>query len=152
MGTLPFRQEPSLAKLRRTYRDRVTARPDLAGTLTPGDVLSCWLLGTCKIGADVRLEVLYETHCPVHPRGHGGFDERVGTGRARRAASARAAGAGSVAGRRRQGCARPARKPAQPGDGHQVETRLLVRHAEERHERTGLLRPLGLSFTAAVLG
>src|SRR5712691_5535017 len=34
MTTLPFRQEPaSLAKLRRTYRERLAARPDLADVL-----------------------------------------------------------------------------------------------------------------------
>jgi hypothetical protein len=34
MTTLPFRPEPaSLAKLRRTYRERLAARPDLAGAL-----------------------------------------------------------------------------------------------------------------------
>ena len=34
MGTLPFRPEPaSLVKLRRTYRERVAARPDLADVL-----------------------------------------------------------------------------------------------------------------------
>ena len=34
MGTLPFRQEShSLAKLRRTYRERLAARPELADVL-----------------------------------------------------------------------------------------------------------------------
>ena len=37
------------------------------------------------------------------------------------------------------------------GDGHQVEARPDVRHAEERHEPSGLLRPVGLSAAAAVL-
>ena len=51
---------------------------------------------------------------------------------------------GRVAGRRRQGAARRSRQPERPGDGHQVEARLHLRHAEEGHQSPGLLRPVGL--------
>ena len=65
----------------------------------------------------------------------GGFDQRVGAG----------------AGRHRQGPARRPGQSARRGDGHQVEARLHLRHVEERHEPSGLLRQVGPARTAAVL-